>query len=151
MLWLPAIQDSYLNSVLRKLLWEFWVTLYLLAKGVLTRVAGMMRFVHTCASRRRGIPLEVQVKRLTDDSAVTLGNEATIFMRRRWVSLAILGLLASTPTIGSTEDDRSPAAITALVAVPSGPLQAPWVRDEAVMIMVGSALIGLAAAIRRAA
>ena len=72
-------------------------------------------------------------------------------MRRRWVSLAILGLLASTPTIGSTEDDRSPATMTALVAIPSVPLQAPWVRDEAAMILVGSALIGLAAAIRRAA
>ena len=71
-------------------------------------------------------------------------------MRRRWVSLAILGLLASTPTIGSTEDDRSPGTMTAMVAVPSTP-QLPWVRDEAAMILVGSALIGLAAAIRRAA
>lgn len=72
-------------------------------------------------------------------------------MRRRCVSLAILGLLAGTPTIGSGEDDRVPATVTAMVAVPSAPLQAPWVRDEAAMILVGSALIGLAAAIRRAA
>ena len=72
-------------------------------------------------------------------------------MRRRAASLALLGFLAATPTIGSTEDEPSPVAVTAMVAVPSTPLQSPWLSDEASMILVGSALIGLAAAIRRTA
>jgi len=69
-------------------------------------------------------------------------------MRRRFVLLAILGFLAATPTIGSTESDTTRGTVTAIVAVPSVPLQ-PWLRDEAAMMLAGSALIGLAAAIRR--
>jgi len=74
-------------------------------------------------------------------------------MRRRCMTLAILGLVAvATPTIGSTSDpETTSTTMTATVAVPSVPRQAPWLRDEAAMMLVGSALVGLAAAIRRAA
>ena len=72
-------------------------------------------------------------------------------MRRRWVTLAFLGLVAATPTIGSSEADATSTTVTATVAVPTSPRQAPWLRDEAAMMLVGSALVGLAAAIRRAA
>ena len=73
-------------------------------------------------------------------------------MRRRWLTLVFLGLVAAaTPTIGSTETDTAGTTMTATVAVPSVPRQAPWLRDEAAMMLVGSALVGLAAAIRRAA
>lgn len=72
-------------------------------------------------------------------------------MRRRCVTLAILGLVAAaTPTIGSSsESDTTSTTMTATVAVPSVP-RPPWLRDEAAMMLVGSALVGLAAAIRRA-
>jgi hypothetical protein len=70
-------------------------------------------------------------------------------MRRRFLSLLIVGVAASTPTIGSTESRTAEATVTATVAVPSVPLASPWLRDEAAMMLVGSALIGLAAAIRR--
>jgi len=71
-------------------------------------------------------------------------------MRRRFLSLVIVGVAAATtPTIGSTESRPTEATVTATVAVPSVPLPSPWLRDEAAMMLVGSALIGLAAAIRR--
>ena len=74
-------------------------------------------------------------------------------MRRRCLTLVFLGLVAAaTPTHGSsTENDAAGTTVTATVAVPSVPRQAPWLRDEAAMMLVGSALVGLAAAIRRAA
>jgi len=69
------------------------------------------------------------------------------------MTLAILGLVAvAQPTIESTsEAETTSTTMTATVAVPSVPRQAPWLRDEAAMMLVGSALVGLAAAIRRAA
>jgi len=69
-------------------------------------------------------------------------------MRVRFVALIILGFIAATPAIGSTESETARPTVTA-VAVPTVPLQAPWLRDEAAMMLAGSALIGLAAAIRR--
>jgi hypothetical protein len=71
-------------------------------------------------------------------------------MRRRFLTLGILGLIAATPTIGSSEADITRSTVTATVAVPAVPRPAPWLRDEAAMMLVGSALVGLAAAIRRA-
>jgi hypothetical protein len=71
-------------------------------------------------------------------------------MRRRFLTLGILGLIAATPTIGSSEADITSSTVTATVAVPAVPRPAPWLRDEAAMMLVGSALVGLAAAIRRA-
>jgi hypothetical protein len=73
-------------------------------------------------------------------------------MRRRGVAFVLFGLLAGTPTIGLSDDKpSSPVAVSEMVAVPSADLPSPWPRDEAAMILVGSALIGLAAAIRRTA
>ena len=71
-------------------------------------------------------------------------------MRRRFLTLAILGLIAATPTIGSSEADTTSTTVTATVTVPAVPRPAPWLRDEAAMMLVGSALVGLAGAIRRA-
>jgi len=70
-------------------------------------------------------------------------------MRRRGVALVLFGLLAGTPTIGLSDEERSPVALTAVVTVPSAKLPSSWPSDQAAMILVGSALIGLAAAIRR--
>ena len=70
-------------------------------------------------------------------------------MRRRFLSLVIVVFAAATPTIGSTAPRTADATVTATVAVPSVPLSSPWLRDEAAMMLVGSALIGLAAVIRR--
>jgi len=72
-------------------------------------------------------------------------------MRRRGVAFVLFGLLAGTPAIGLSDEDPSRAAVTAMVAVPSAELPSQWPSDEAAMILVGSALIGLAAAIRRTA
>lgn len=72
-------------------------------------------------------------------------------MRRQCVLFALLALLAGTPTVGSPANAPDPVAVTAMVAIPSTPLQSTGLREEAGMILVGSALIGLAAVIRRTA
>jgi len=72
-------------------------------------------------------------------------------MRRRGVALLLFGLLAGTPAVGLSDEDPSPVAVTAIVSVPSAQLPSRRLSDEATMILVGSALIGLAAAIRRTA
>ena len=98
----------------------------------------------------RGTPLEVDVKRLTLQVAfVSIRELRRIFMRRRGIAFVLFGLLVGTPTIGLSDEDRSPVAVTAMVAVRSAQLPSPWPGDAAAMILVGSALIGLAAAIRR--
>jgi hypothetical protein len=43
------------------------------------------------------------------------------------------------------------AAVSAPMAVQRTSLPGVWIRDEAAMVLVGTALIGLAAAVRRAA
>jgi len=43
------------------------------------------------------------------------------------------------------------AAVSAPMAVQRTNLPGVWIRDEAAMVLVGTALIGLAAAVRRAA
>jgi hypothetical protein len=73
-------------------------------------------------------------------------------MRKQVVSFAILGLIASAPIIGAPALGEEPIAkVSAPVAVQRANLSAPWLRDEASMMLVGAALIGLAAAVRRAA
>jgi len=72
-------------------------------------------------------------------------------MRWRLVSLTIAGMAVLTTGLGAspaTDDTATAAAPT--VAVQRVSLT-PMVRDEAAMVIVGTALIGVAAALRRAA
>ena len=72
-------------------------------------------------------------------------------MRKYLASIAIVGCaLSASPLVASTpgrDADNAPAVAVQQVRVP------PFggIRDEAAMILVGTALIGLAAAVRRAA
>lgn len=73
-------------------------------------------------------------------------------MRRHLLSVMFAGLLAlsaSPPATADTPDDDAMAP--APVAVQRVSLSAMGLRDEAVMVLLGTALIGLAAAVRRAA
>ena len=65
----------------------------------------------------------------------------------------LVGLVAS-PSAAATRpatDDGRASASAAPVAVQRVGLPATGLRDEAAMVLVGTALIGLAAAVRRAA
>lgn len=75
-------------------------------------------------------------------------------MRRYLLSMTVAGFvgLMASPTAGGPavpekdqRVDRAPLAVQR-VAIPSS-----GIRDEAMMVLVGTALIGLAAAVRRAA
>lgn len=69
-------------------------------------------------------------------------------MRKYLASLAfLLSVSAAAPTLAasSTTDE------TAAVAVQQARSPMPGVRDEIAMVLVGTALIGLAAAVRRSA
>ena len=74
-------------------------------------------------------------------------------MRRYLVSLVFAGctavplVLVAAPAVKDNSAANSPAA----VAVQQVRVSAPRLRDEAAMVLVGTALIGLAAAVRRAA
>ena len=73
-------------------------------------------------------------------------------MRKYLASIALVGCaLAGAPVVaGPAADDgehATPAVATQQVRVPP----AGGLRDEAAMVLVGTALIGLAAAVRRAA
>jgi hypothetical protein len=76
-------------------------------------------------------------------------------MRRQLVSLAFAGLagLASlgVAPVGSDRTSSASANAGGTVAVQHANLTNPAIRDEAAMILVGTFLIGLAAAVRRAA
>lgn len=72
-------------------------------------------------------------------------------MRKYLVSLAFGGLLAvASPAAAAPEPTETPNA-SASVAVQQVKVPLPSLRDEAAMVLVGTALIGLAAAVRRAA
>lgn len=72
-------------------------------------------------------------------------------MRKYLASLAFSGLLAvAAPSAATPEAVESPKA-NATVAVQQVKVPLPSLRDEAAMVLVGTALIGLAAAVRRAA
>ena len=72
-------------------------------------------------------------------------------MRRQLVSLTLAGMAVLATGLSASpaaDDTATPAAPT--VAVQRVSLT-PMVRDEAAMVLVGTALIGVAAAVRRAA
>ena len=72
-------------------------------------------------------------------------------MRRQLVSLTLAGMAVLTTGLSAspaTDDTVATAAPT--VAVQRVSLT-PTVRDEATMVLVGTALIGVAAAVRRSA
>jgi len=73
-------------------------------------------------------------------------------MRKYLASLAfVLTLSAVTPALAATETSRDEANASSTVAVKQVPMPVPGLRDEAAMVLVGTALIGLAAAVRRSA
>ena len=77
-------------------------------------------------------------------------------MRSQLVSLMFAGLIGfvASPSAAATRpatDDARESASAAPVAVQRVGLPATGLRDEAAMVLVGTALIGLAAAVRRAA
>ena len=69
-------------------------------------------------------------------------------MRRYLASLAF-ALCLSSPAFAGTEAASETSA--APVAVQHVRVALPGLRDEAAMVLIGTALIGLAAAVRRAA
>lgn len=65
------------------------------------------------------------------------------------LALAVLtGLTVPAATTGTNTDESRPTA-AAPVAVRQVSLPTTGIRDEAAMVLVGTALIGLAAAVRR--
>jgi LPXTG-motif cell wall-anchored protein len=74
-------------------------------------------------------------------------------MRRQFGALMFAGAMGigAVAASGGTVDDPRPAEPVATVAVQRVGLPTTGMRDEAAMVLVGSALIGLAAALRRAA
>ncbi len=73
-------------------------------------------------------------------------------MRKHLLSVALaglLGVLTSPPAIADAPDDE--AVAPAPTAVQRVGLPSMGMRDEAAMVLVGTVLIGLAAAVRRAA
>ena len=73
-------------------------------------------------------------------------------MRRQLVSVAIFGTMAAASVVGSPAAGEEPAAhASAPLALQRTSLPALGMRDEAAMVLVGTALIGLAAVVRRAA
>ena len=76
-------------------------------------------------------------------------------MRRHISSLMFIGVMGlwASPlaATGGTQDEGREAVATSAVAVQRVSLPATGLRDEAAMVLVGTALIGIAAAVRRAA
>jgi hypothetical protein len=73
-------------------------------------------------------------------------------MRRQFVSMALAGAAVMTASLGVVPTfENAEATASPTVAVQRVNPRFPEVRDEAAMVLVGAALIGLAAAVRRAA
>ena len=73
-------------------------------------------------------------------------------MRRYLLAATAAGLLSvAAPAAGGAIGDRAEPAVAVAVAVAAPPPAPLKLRDEALMVLVGSALIGLAAAVRRSA
>lgn len=75
------------------------------------------------------------------------------FMRRYLLTtgFAAIMLIAAPTAGGSRPDTEDHTVATAPVAVERVSFKPPYVRDEAAMVLIGTAMIGLAAAVRRAA
>jgi len=73
-------------------------------------------------------------------------------MRRYLASLVFVAAAAAAgPLAAAPADTETPSADAPAVAVKQVRVPAHGLRDEAAMVLVGTALIGLAAAVRRAA
>ena len=73
-------------------------------------------------------------------------------MRRYLASLAfVASIAAAAPLAAAPADTETPSADASAVAVQQVRVPAHGLRDEAAMVLVGPALIALAAAVRRAA
>ena len=73
-------------------------------------------------------------------------------MRRQLITLTLAGLAIATTASGSSSaaSDESSVKAAPAVAVPHAARSAPPMRDEVAMVLVGTVLIGLGAAVRRA-
>ncbi len=74
-------------------------------------------------------------------------------MRRQLVSMTLTGLAVLSTALSASPavDDNTVANAAPTVSVQRVSLPLLAVRDEAAMVLVGAALIGVAAAVRRAA
>ncbi len=74
-------------------------------------------------------------------------------IRRQFLTLTLAGLAIATTASGASSSSRDETSVTAAptVAVHRVGLAVPAIRDEAAMVLVGTMLIGLGAAVRRAA
>jgi hypothetical protein len=76
-------------------------------------------------------------------------------MRRQFVSLTFAGLMglwvSPLAAAATTPDEGRETPATGAVAVQRVNIPATGLRDEAAMVLIGTALIGIAAAVRRAA
>ena len=74
-------------------------------------------------------------------------------MRRRFLALTLAGLAIATTASGASSSSGDETSVNAAptVAVHRVGLAVPAIRDEAAMVLVGTVLIGLGAAVRRAA
>jgi len=73
-------------------------------------------------------------------------------MRRQLITLTLAGLAIATTASGSSSaaSDESSVKAAPAVAVHHAGRSVPPMRDEAAMVLVGTLLIGLGAAVRRA-
>ncbi len=72
-------------------------------------------------------------------------------MSKYLASLVFAGCAAAASPLMAAPAANEPESVAPTVAVQQMKMQVPGIRDEAAMILVGTALIGLAAAVRRAA
>ena len=82
-------------------------------------------------------------------------SEELTVMRRQLLTLTLAGLAIATTASGasssSSSSDETSVNAAPTVAVHRVGLAVPAISDEAAMVLVGSMLIGLGAAVRRAA
>ena len=73
-------------------------------------------------------------------------------MRRQLITLTLAGLAIATTASGSSSAASDESSVNAApdVAVQHAGRSVPPMRDEAAMVLVGTVLIGLGAAVRRA-